>query len=211
MIHSVVILRYQSLKKIMTILSKYRDRREHPNNLAANLMKEVYSEKIQEEEIDSTESSKLIFHKIKYFWIAYSQICEYVYILYKDMTFIYLSWHNYLDKCIAECSMNNNSCNKYWILKKKNFRYLFKTIFTRGDISDADEPPCRDTKCIVSRWSPCRCSWHSRYLCAALLARSKVEQNREKQVIEEVSANYTIIMINLLHPRMKRRLKLRSF
>jgi hypothetical protein len=32
---------------------------------------------------------------------------------------IHLPWHDYLNKCIAECSMDNNSCNKYWMLRKK--------------------------------------------------------------------------------------------
>jgi len=58
-----------------------------------------------------------------------------------------------------------------------------------------DEQACRDTRRIVSHWSPARCSLPAR----RILARSKVEQNRENRVIEEVSADYrTIVTINLL-------------
>jgi len=57
-----------------------------------------------------------LWRRVKHFWIAHSQDCE----CYTGIgrTFSYLLWHDYLNKCSAECSIAN-SCDKYWTSRKK--------------------------------------------------------------------------------------------
>jgi hypothetical protein len=69
---------------------------------------------------------------VKHFWIAYSQCCECLCIIQGYDTYI-SSLYDYLDKCIAECFMYSNTCNKYWILKKistsRKMHYVWICMF----------------------------------------------------------------------------------
>jgi len=127
MILSQMISRCQ--ETIKEFCQRYRDRLNvHLNNLAANLMK---AEEIARRLKEKKSINLLSYSTIKHFWIAYSQGCECVYVLHKDMTLIiYLP--RYLDKCIAECSINSDSCNQYWMFKKKNY-----TLFVLYHVSCA--------------------------------------------------------------------------
>jgi len=83
---------------------------------------------------DRLEKHHLLNYSIivKHFWIAYSQCCECLCIIQGYDTYI-SSLYDYLDKCIVECFMYSNTCNKYWILKKistsRKMHYVWICMF----------------------------------------------------------------------------------